>query len=87
MDKNTIKEPKEISHPVDLNGELISIQEIEKRYFQGIKYRQEKWLNKACEWFKEELQTLPDNNGRDIVFFNYNNAYDLIESFRKAMEE
>lgn len=77
MDKNTIKEPKELSHPVDLNGELISIQEIKKRYFQCIKHRQEKWLNKACEYLESAIRP----------YMGYSATCDFVDAFRKVMNE
>ena len=71
------------SHPkdvyTDLNGETISIEEIERRYKQGVDYRKRKMIDKACDW----LDKVNTDNYMDSGIFQMN---ELISDFRKAMK-
>ena len=64
----------------DANGDVLSLEEIEKRYKQGVKHRKQKIIDKACQWLEEknkmcmyELEMILGSN--------------FINDFRKAMEE
>ena len=66
----------------DLNGDILTLEEIERRYNQGVEYRKKKLINKACEYL--ESLTYQDYAGGPIE--RYVPDY-IINGLREAMEE
>lgn len=80
----------------DTNGDIISLEELEKRYNQGIEHRKQKLINKVCEWLENTLyihtEYIEDKHWgvvdtMDWVTSDYASVEDFIENFRKVMEE
>lgn len=44
----------------DANGDIISLEELERRYKQGIEYRKQKLIDKVCNWISNSRQNLKD---------------------------
>lgn len=83
-DKNKVytkQELRDMGFGFDLNGNIVTPQEIEERSKKYIKYRKDKWVKKACEWLK--LNTNWDDEWDEM---GRNMNYGKIEEFRKAME-
>lgn len=67
----------------DANGDVLSLEEIEKRYKQGVKHRKQKIIDKACEWIKNNKHLY-----KVLSFGSLSTDWDkFIREFRKAMEE
>lgn len=71
----TIKELKDMGFAFDLNGNLLTSEEEEclNRY---IKYREEKLIEKACEWLLKQ---------KEMIGVSFHE--DFIERFKEEMEE
>ena len=80
----TKKELLDMGFGFDLNGNINTPQEIEKRVKNILNYRKNKWIKKACEWLEQHLE---DYNMYDALIEDYVNFKSLIIDFRKAMEE
>lgn len=61
-------------YPIDLNGNLPSFDETMKDAEKYLKYKQDKFIETACEWLKEQ---------DEMVGISFQE--DFIERFRKAM--
>lgn len=71
-------------YPIDLNGNIPSFEETMKDVEQYNKYKQDKLIEKACEWLENHndyLRVL--DNGKGVRF----DMTQCVIDFRKAMEE
>ena len=82
----TSKELMDMGFAFNTNGEIVTPDKEEEILNRYIKYREEKIIDKVCEWFKcidfEVDYFTTDSDG--YTFFN---ADKFIEDFRKTMEE
>jgi hypothetical protein len=67
----TKKELLDMGFGFDLNGNIVTPQEIEERSKKYIKYRKDKWVEKTCEW----LEPIAEYIGHD--------SESIKESFKK----
>lgn len=71
-----------VSHPfIDITKES---------FIEGSQWADKTMIEKACEWLKDELYDVEDNTQRggfDIRSKCYFTSEDLIEHFKKAMED
>lgn len=78
-DKNLVYTKQELldmGFGFDLNGNISTPQEIEERSKKYINYRKNKWIEKACEWLRQQEEMI------GVSF-----EEDFIERFKKEMEE
>jgi hypothetical protein len=61
----------------DLNGNIETPDEAYERAVKYHKYRKTRLIDKACEWLEDKLR----------MYAGYSDTVDLVDSFRKAMEE
>ena len=61
-------------YPIDLNGNLPSFDETMKVAEEYLKYKQDKFIEKACEWMSTHLQ------------MQYDSFSAFSKDFRKAMK-
>jgi leucyl-tRNA synthetase len=67
----TKQELRDMGFGFDLNGNIVTPQEIEERSKKYIKYRKDKWVEKTCEW----LEPIAEYIGHD--------SESIKESFKK----
>lgn len=60
-------------YPIDLNGKLPSFDETMKDTEKYLKYKQDKFIEKACEWLKEQDEMVGISFTEDFItrFQNY----------------
>ena len=66
----------------DTNGNIVSLEELEKRYKQGLEH----FIDRACEWMRN-IDFDFDYQYNDDDGYTFFNADKFIEDFCKAMEE
>ena len=64
-------------YPIDLNGNLPSFDETMKDAEKYLKYKQDKFIEKACEWLKEQDEMVGISFTEDFIerFQNYMKGY------------
>lgn len=80
----TIKELKDMGFAFDLNGNLLTPTKEEECLNRYIKYREEKLIEKACEWLKENANDYLDWYDWERCRVSVD---ELLHDFKKAMEE
>lgn len=92
----TKQELMDMGYGFDINGNISTPQEIEERSKKYIKYRKNKWIDKACEWLSktlyihtEEIEDKHWNKTKtfDWVTSDYDSVIDFIDGFRKEMDK
>lgn len=73
----TKKELRDMGFGFDLNGNIITLQEIEERTKKYINYRKTKWIEKACKYLESAIRPYMSSSATD----------DFVNDFRKIMEE
>ena len=84
-DKNLVYTKQELMNMgfgFDLNGNISTPQEIEERLKRYINYRKNKWIEKVCEWMREQVYQEYGGGPLERLVPD-----ERIEDFRKAMEE
>lgn len=72
-------------YPIDLNGNIPSFEETMKDVEKYNKYKEDKFIEKACKWLKENKDH-PFIGCEDCCLSGFLTD-EFIEEFRKAMEE
>lgn len=54
-------------YPIDLNGNLVSYEETMKSANRYINYKKEKFIEKACEWLKEQDEMVGISFTEDFI--------------------
>lgn len=92
----TKKELFDMGFGFDLNGNIVTPQEIEEGLKKYIKYRKNKWTEKAYEWLKKTMYIHTEHDTDvdwgttktiDWVTSDYDTVDEFIDGFRKALEE
>lgn len=72
-------------YPIDLNGNIPSFEETMKDVEKYNKYKEDKFIEKACKWLKEN-KVHPFIGCEDCCLSGFLTD-EFVEEFRKAMEE
>lgn len=79
----TKKELLNMGFGFDLNGNIVTPQEIEEMTKKYINYRKDRWVKNACEWIKNNKHLY-----EVLSFGSLSTDWDkFIVDFRKAMED
>lgn len=70
----------------DANGDILSLEEIEKRYKQGVEHRKQKIIDKACKWLEDYLYEYTSHQEFIGTLCRYVYKKDAINEFRKYMD-
>lgn len=78
---------KETERDVFKSGMDISTMEFEYAYIKGANDQKQIDIEKACEWLRENSETLDYQGLSSTCEMLFDTADDMIAYFRKAMEE
>ena len=67
---------KEKGYPISLNGEIPTFEETMKDVQVYNAYKEKQWIEKACNWFREQ---------KEMIGISFQE--DFIERFKQAMEK
>lgn len=67
---------KEKGYPISLNGEIPTFEETMKAVQAYNAYKEKQWIEKACNWFREQ---------KEMIGISFQE--DFIERFKIAMEK
>ena len=87
----SIEELRDMGFMFDLNGNLVSAQELEKMHKRGLEWYKTQWLSKAEEWidstfFEYEREAPFCSALQTEVCTHLPSKYALIQNFRKFIE-
>lgn len=83
----TKKQLMEMGFPFTLNGDIVTLNELEEHYQRGIEYRKQKLIDKACEYIRTHVWETVDADEDPIIESVCNTTKEgFIKDFKRYMD-